>query len=484
MADEGSVETEEMDLLELWGIIYKRKWLIAALFVVAVIAAVVASSLMEPVYEASGTLLVKGQQSSPLAFMDGFGGGQTNPIQNHMQVLRSRTLMAKVADALGTEIVSASDLDRMANRLNLQAVQNTEVLRISVESTDPEEASRMVNTVVSVFLDFNRDSNQAEMRGAREFISEQLSIVAAQLAADEERLREYRQAERMLAPQEEIEAAVSQQLKFDSDLMETRVKLLELDERAAQISARLESEDETGVSSQTIAANPFVERYRGRLSDLEISLSGAKERYTERHPTVLGLQAEITEVRTLLAEEVERIVSSETVSVNPVHRDLYGRMIELEVERMALRSREEALWSLKGETEDIFSSLPKKELELARLMRDAKVSEELYIMLRKRNEEIRISEAMQTSNAQILDRAVAPEQPVRPRMRLNMAIAGVLGLFVGVGLAFLLAFIDNTVKTKEEVERLLGLPVLGQIPDFSDDNRKQGRLGLRRRQRM
>ena len=180
----------------------------------------------------------------------------------------------------------------------------------------------------------------------------------------------------------------------------------------------------------------------------------------------MALQAEIEDVKEKLSEQVQRVISTETRSINPIHRELYGSLINLEVELMALQSREQALRSLIAESEAELTSLPRKELELARLMRETQVLEELYVMLMKRNEETRIAEAMQTADVQVIDRAVLPERPVKPRIKLNIAIACVLGLFIGVGAAFLLDFMDTSIKTKEEAEAILGLPVLGQIPDF------------------
>lgn len=458
------MEMEEMDLIEYWHIIVKRRRLIGIVFVVTIIAAALFSFLSDPVYEATTTLMVRDQGSAAqMMLFDSMGGTVRNAAQNYVQIMKSRTILEPVLTKLGWDDISLTAVDK---QLVIQPIQGTDILRLSMQSTDPEKAQQFVNTLSDVFIDWNRHSRQEDQRSARLFIEAQLESVSADLRKAEERLREYRENERALSPSNETIARINQLTSLEADLAEVRVALVETQERITQVRTQLADQDETLLSTTTIAENPFVAQYRSRLADLEISLSGARERYTDKHPSVLALQAEIEDVRQKLSEQVQRVISTETRTINPIHRELYGSLINLEVELMALQSREQALRSLVADSEAELTSLPAKELELARLMREAQVLEELYIMLMKRNEETRIAEAMQTADVQVIDRAVLPERPVKPRIKLNIAIAGVLGLFIGVGLAFLLDFMDTSIKTKDEVEEILGLPVLGQIPDF------------------
>jgi capsular polysaccharide biosynthesis protein len=98
-------------------------------------------------------------------------------------------------------------------------------------------------------------------------------------------------------------------------------------------------------------------------------------------------------------------------------------------------------------------------------------------MLRSKYEEMRISEAMKVSGIYVVDEAIVPTTPVKPRKLLNTAIAGILGLFVAVGIAFILEHMDTTFKTLEEVERAVSAPILGVIPDFTSVQRKRKRQG-------
>ena len=460
------MEMEEMDLLEYWQIIVRRRWLILAVFAIAVVAAAVISLTMEPVYEATTTIMVQEQGSSAeaLLFTSMMGGLPRNAVQNYVEILKSRRILDQVKARMGMEEVTQKEI---MDRLTIQTVQGTDILRVSFQSTDPLEAQMFVNTLTDEFINWNRDTRREEMRSAREFIENQLATVSADLIEAEELLRTYRETERALAPTTETVAKLEQIAALEAQLAEVQITRSEILERSSQVRSQLEKQDETLLSTTTIANNPLVMEYQTRLADLEIRLSGAKERYTSNHPEILALNAEIEDVRRKLSQQVDRIISTETRSRNPIYEELYGSLVSLEVELMALNSREQALRVVLDVAEAELSKLPAKELELARLMRDAKVLEEIYIMLMQRNEETRIAEAMQTASVQVIDYALLPEVPVKPRVKLNIAIAGVLGIFVGVGLAFLMAFIDNTVKTKEDIEKILELPVLGQIPDLT-----------------
>ena len=461
------MEMEEMDLREYWDIIVKKRGIVAIVFIVTVLAVTVYSLLATPIYEAFTTVIVRESGLSMQSmFLEGVmgGTGTANTAQNYMQIMKSRTILEQVSNILGSEDLTPRALEKA---ITVQPIQGSDVLKISMESPEPELAQRTVNTLADVFINWNTLYQRDDRRTARLFIEVQLEGAAENLRLAEEELKAYKERERVFSLADETVAKIAQVSQLEANLTETQIAIQEVQERIGQVRASLEREDETLISSTTIAQNTFVTEYRRRLSDLEIRLSSAREKYTDRHPTIISLLAEIEDVEAKLAEEVQRVIGTETMSVNPVHRQLYGNLIDLEVETMGLHARETALLALIAEQEKDLDLLPTRELELARLMRNAKVMEELYLLLRTRYEEARISEVMQTADVQVIDDAILPENPVKPRVKLNIAIGIVLGLFLGVGLAFLLEFMDNTINDQDDVERWLGLPVLAQIPELS-----------------
>src|SRR5690606_22541420 len=135
-------------------------------------------------------------------------------------------------------------------------------------------------------------------------------------------------------------------------------------------------------------------------------------------------------------------------------------------EAAAHAARREALQQEIAVLEERLAALPEREMMLAALTRERDVLEHTFLLLRSRYEDVRIAEAMRAPTVAIIDPAVPPENPVSPRPMRNVALGAFLGLFLGLVAVFVWEFVDTTVKSPDEVAQLLGLPVLGRIPDM------------------
>ncbi|MBO8126469.1 MAG: hypothetical protein H0Z38_04430 [Firmicutes bacterium] len=457
---------QEIELRELFEILAKRKTLIILLVIGAVVASFITSQFMTPIYETSTTIIVEKPSSLENPFQQMLSMDQPQ-VADFAEILRSRSLLYTVAKKLDlVEDENSQKLKELAEAVSVQSVGQTNLIRITVESPKPEVARDLANGLAQEFITQNELLNRTEARGAKEFIEEQLKIVSEDLAQAEEALRNFQIENQIFAPEQEVEATLNQLTKLETMQAETLVSLSELESRQRQVNAQLETVEEKVISSTTIARNPLIQALKTQLNNLEIQLAGALEKYTDEHPTVVSLRAEIEEIKARMKQEAAKVVTAETETLNPMYQALYQKASELQVEELALQVRNETLAKLIAEQEQELVSLPDKQLQLTRLMRNAKVTEEIYVMLKKKYEEVKITEAMKTANVRVVDEALSPTAPIRPKVKLNVLIAAFLALFVGVGLAFAIEFLDTTIKTPEEVEELLGLPVLGQIPSY------------------
>src|SRR5690606_17443136 len=184
-------------------------------------------------------------------------------------------------------------------------------IRISVQGEDPVEASRIANAAAQAFIDFNRDMNRTEATSARLFIEVQLQLVEEQLREAELALQIYREEQRVLDPVQESRLVLERITQLESQYAATQLAYEETLRRLDEVRTRLEAEDPTLVSSTTISNNPMVTTYRSALFQLETELAGLLNQYSEQHPQVQTVRAKIAEVERQLSNEVERIVSNE-----------------------------------------------------------------------------------------------------------------------------------------------------------------------------
>ena len=463
----GELLEDEIDLRQYLRVLWKRRWLIAGVVLAACLAAYTLTRFSQPIYEATTTVLIsRGEASLPISTTAGEILGMNRPnVQNQVEILKSRTVMVRALRRLNWPDVDVErQLGSFMSAVTVQPVQNTDHIRVRVRLPDPARAQALANALVQEFSAFNQEMSRRETRSALEFIEQQLGQVNERLRRSENALLQYKQQKRLVEPSQEAKARIDKLAELEKMRSSTAVSLSETDTRLRELEQQLKRVAPTLTSSTTIATNPLLQNYQVRLADLEVRLSGALQNLGPNHPQVAALRAEIQEVRERMGREVERVVSAETQSLNPIYQGLTQQYIGLQVERVALLARDQALRQLIDAEQAALMGLPGQELELLRLARDQRVNEEIYVLLRTRYEELRIQEAMVTGNVRVVDPAVEPTTPVYPRPLLNLAVGTFLGAFVGIGLAFVLEFLDSTVAEEDDLERLLGAPVLGRIP--------------------
>jgi polysaccharide chain length determinant protein (PEP-CTERM system associated) len=467
----------EIDLLAMLGVLARRAWQIAAFVAVSMIVAYFVSSNMTKIYSATTVIMVKSDSAvMSIPFLQDATGSSSGNMRNYVESLKSRTLTEATLERLGwLQSSRGQQVGAWQNSLSVQQVQGTDIARLSVQSNNPEKAAIFLNTLVEVFQERTQHMNQESASAARDFIEQQLAIAEDRLKEAENALLEYKETNGVIEPSAETKARIEKLSDIDRLLSQTEVELKAANSEQQKLHEIAREIDPTLVTSTTLVNNPLVQQQKMILSQLEIDLAAALKQCTENHPTVIGLRAQIGEVSAKLAEEVERVVGSETMSLNPIYQDLTRDLVSSQAAIVGLEAKMAALVNLRNAIEAELASIPEKEIAIARLERNQRVNEELYVMLRSKYEEMRISEAMKVSGIHVVDEAIVPTVPVKPRKLLNTAIAGILGFFVAVGITFILEQMDTTFKTVEEVERVISAPILGVIPDFTSVQGKHKR---------
>jgi succinoglycan biosynthesis transport protein ExoP len=466
------VDETTIDLKELLRILKKQRKTILTVFLVIVISATLVTLLTSPTYEGETTLRIKQQKglgSSLLADLPMGNSMMTKQtMSTYAEILKSRSVVRMVLEKTrlrrNNKPVKYEDFIK---QITTEPVKDTELLKVAVQGRTPLESQMLTNLLVDSFIERMTVLVRVEQKTVREFIGERLRDAKIELDESEETLKKYKQNEKIVAPEEETKAMVEQLSSITKLEAENTVAL-------ASAEARLRSAEQhlAGQKPSYIADSPLIQQYRTKLSELEVELVSLLQRYTEQHPQVLTVRAAVEETKDKLSTEIARVINSEAVSANPVHQRLLQEKLQAEAEIAAANSQKEALARIFNHGESQLIQLPAKEQGLGRLMRNTMLAQEIFVMLAKRYEEARISEVMQPTDIQVIDVAVAPEKPIKPKKTLNVLIAMFLGLFAGTGLAFMLEYLNKTIQDADDVKYYLDLPVLGTIPDFTSVDRK------------
>jgi succinoglycan biosynthesis transport protein ExoP len=464
---EANIETA-LELKDLLRIFRKRRAVILIIFAIVVLGTTIFTLRLPRVYEAETTLRVKQAKGLSDSLLSELPVG--NPLASkqlmstYVEIIKSRLVIKEVIKLLERAGVKALNYQTVFKRIIISPVRDTEILKIQARAGSPLEARLLANTVVTVFLQCLSELMQSQQTVIRKFIAGRLVESRLELAQAELALQNYKSRQKIVAPAEETKALVAQMAEFHKLAAENRIVLATGAARVGLANQQLANE-----KPGFMAENSLIAQCKGKLVDLEAELVGLIQKYTENHPRVMALRATINEVKRKLNEEINRVVNREAVSLNPVHQSILQDKLKAEAELAAALAQKSVLDAIMARNEAVLLQLPAKEAGLARLMRDSLLAQEIYIMLAKRYEEARISEAMQPTDVQVLDRAVAPDptQPIAPNRKTNIGVGVFLGLLLGMGLAIVLEFFNKTIIGAEDVERYLDLPVLGNIPVFN-----------------
>jgi len=458
-------------------VIFKRLKMIIAVFIITVVTVVIGIMLAEPVYESSARLMIN--RSIPESVL------KVAPwmpitrrfeleeeINSEIELIRSRAVAEEVVhrlDQLSQEAAPGPEEARpaaappqtpeegeekrlarvMAIQRGIEAepVKKSDVIQISFRSTDPRRAMEVVDAVADAYIGYRTTIYRSS--GAVDFFDEQIEVAGENLDQLESALKDYRQQEALLSYEKQQVILLNKLNEFETSLTAVRKDIISTESKLAKVREYWDSPLQPLVPSLEIREETIIAEMHDRLITLRMSLNELLTRYTEDHREVRSLREEIALAEADLKQEVGRVIDLQETSLS------------------ALRAEEEALRSTVNMLYTEVKSLPEKELTVSKLQRAIDNHKQVYSMLMLKREEARVSEASdrRITNVSVISPATMPGKPVKPQKGLLLFVGCLIGIIGGFGLAFVLEYMDHSLRTAEDVEHYLHLPVLASIPD-------------------
>ena len=330
--------------------------------------------------------------------------------------------------------------DIFAEKLQIQAIDETHLVKIFFEATSPAEAQQTVNSVINNFIQLQIDTRSETGEYAKEFLRRELEKARANLQAAEEKLVKYSNKNGILSIDQGQSRYVQKLNNLSSALVNAEIR------RTAAESIFREMQN-TGTVS-TVITNPVITSLKGQLVNLEGEYQEKLKLFKPNYPDMQRLLQQVNGLKRQLQTELSTIrgsLESDFESARRQENKLRG-----EVNRFNKK-----LYSLQGSS-----------TEYNTLKRDVDSSGSLYNGLLKRLEEVGVASSANanTSNITIVDPAREPRRKFRPNPKLNILVGTMAGLLLGLGLAFLRDSLDQSIKSSDDLEKFTGLSVLGTIP--------------------
>ena len=478
------LEEQQLNWREYFSIVYRGRWWIFFIFLLVFSASTFYTLRMPEVYKAHTILEIEPDANMYSGSFGMMGGGNDRNIMNHMQLIKSRTVSKYVIDKIdrypGSEYITLSKLkskgvsvdsriDIIRSKINVEPIKNTDIVKISIDANSPFEAAYLANTVAEQYVNYSLGTNQGEIGAITEFLKEQLDIIKIKLKTSEVELQSYKEKEGVVLLSEETKLMIQELSKFTAQYNTALTEVSAIDKRIEFLKNKLDDKQKKLVEFISRNTAPEIKAYKesisklhSKISDLEISNQPGAKNYIEKY------KKQIEKYKEEIKAQANIMASSEDAGVDPlqVNSDLVLKIMSSNAERISLEAKVVGLKVIVDKYDEQMTSLPGQSLELARLERINRIYEETYIMMYNKYEEYRISQAGLIGNARIVDRAIAPTKAYKPNKPLYITFSAVIGLALGIFIAFVIAFFDTTIKTIEDIEKF-GFPFLGAVPTIN-----------------
>ena len=484
------IEEQEIHLRDYLRVMQKRKSTIILFFLITLLTVILVTLRTTPVYEASSQILVEKNEGTPL-----MGNIYYNPYdpefyETQHQLIKSNNVAHKVVSLLQLEetydsffpkknkktsfigIITTTVKEFVSGLLHreelrgsmpaekqaksradvlaemIQAnikvtpVKESRILNISYQSENPKFAALVTNAVTEAYQEELMAIQLHASGYALKWMTSKADEVKKKLAAAEEKLQQYMQKNNIITVEDKV-AIVPQRLsELTSQLSKAETEAKEI-EAVYQQAKQIRAQGGNNLNLPELTENKAIQDIQDQIRKAEQHVIDLSQKFGPKHPVMVEARTELAKLKKERNKEIDKII------VSLKH--------QAEIARAKATSIREELAKAKQETLHLNERLTQYNI----LKREVETNKALYSALMMRMKEKGVTEKTQKVNVYVTQAAEIPEFPVKPKKLRNILLGMILGLFGGIGMAFFLEYLDNTVKSPDEVERRFQVGVLG-----------------------
>jgi exopolysaccharide transport family protein len=483
-----ALSTQDSILREYLRVLIKRKWIVLGTLMLVFGAVLIATLRTTPIYDAVGSIAINKPDPMLQSLRDATNSGadyyDPTDLDTEVRILRSDLLALQVikqlnldrlpefgghgapssgsleltTDALEPDSIRANALlGAFKGSLRVMLEPNTRVINIHYRSPNKQLAARVVNAMANTYIEQNFKTRFESTMQASDWLSRQLVDLQMKVETSQEKLVKYQKDHQILGidDKQNITTAKLDELNKELTVAESERMQKESVYRLAEAG---DTETAAAVSAGTMQdrssenTSALLEKLQEQKGELKLQIAQFSTQFGPAYPKLAQLNNQVQEIDAQIQNEVKKVA---------------GR---LRGDYLASQQRENMLHAaLEGQKQQA-NKLNESAIEYSLLKRDFETNRTLYEGLLQKLKEAGVTAGLRSNNIRQVDIARTPADPAEPNVPRNLGFAFVLGLTSGIGLAFLLEGVDNTVRTPEQAQAISGLPSLGMIPLGSKAN--------------
>jgi len=502
---------DEIDLFKIVNLLLLNKWSLIGITGIFSIISIFYSLNQTPIYESTGTLIVsesKNRYSYAGAGIENlltttYGIGVGSTIANELQIMRSRKLSIEVApriisqefDEYGRKFPilwrsypddsTTVHIDTVAMRFRGSALfekrdNDADIVSISFTSPLPTEASAIVNMTMDAYSSLSTSQNRVMAVSALDFLRTERTKLENDLASTEDSLQKFMDRTMLIAVDPQTSELITAIAKLEVDRQSLEVALVAVNSGVNQYQNQL-NEIKPGLAEQySDAIGPVIDRYQFALAELETNkllYLTKNPNISQDNPDIFRINNEIEQVKEQIKDRTNNLLSSGSdlylsflgsgeLAITQRISEITQKLIDLKVQQEQLKTQGVVINRRYNELNNRFEDLPTEMIQLARLKRDVRVNEEMYLQVSSQFSEMSLWEKTQFGLGRPLDYAIPADIPIKPQKKLIVLIATFFGGIFAVGFIFIRDMLNDKVNSTDSLSEYK-LPILGTIPDFS-----------------
>jgi uncharacterized protein involved in exopolysaccharide biosynthesis len=447
--------TREVELQPRVGdyrrVLRKHRWLITGIFLLTVLTVAIWTFVQIPIYQAAATILIEPEPPRVLNIQDVTPVGAMSPYDpafypTQYEIIKSRAVVERAVAALNQK-QGDTPSRTLSGSLAVDPMRNTRLVLIKVAGPDPARAAAEANAVANAYAKYNVELKLRGARDALTWLTEEAGRLRAKVDESSQALQNYRVKSGILGMQEQRQISAQKIIEANKGYLEAQAQRMSLEAKLGELT-QIAKDPAAAGTMLSEADNPRVGKIKGEIGTLETEKSKLLKVYKEKHPEIVKVDAQIQHLRDSLDAEFKGTVQSVQTQVK------------------VARSREASLFNEVNNLRREGQELNDKESQYQNLQHEVESNQQLYDSVVKRLKETGVAGGLENSNVRIVEEATPPRAPISPRKAWNLGMSIVAGLVLAFGVAFGLEYLDTTVKTPDDVERYLGLSVIGVVPAF------------------